>query len=690
MILGVSAASAEPTNQGKSGYVNMPNASVEEDGNFGMGYSYDSPYSSVWVSATVLPFMQLTGRFVGTAGTTAFGGEEFGDGYGRIKDKSFDAKIRLWKETRYLPSVAVGMTDLFGTQVFRGKYAVATKTFGQAKNVELSVGYGNERPDGVFAGARWRPSDYPNWAVVAEYDANDYSKFRHASQTFAGERSKGPVLALEYRWGWLGAQVARHRDHFSANAYVNVPLDTKQYLPLMTEPPYFEQKNAPPRVTLEQWNASAKHGAGLVQALARQNYKNIRVAVDGTTLHLTLTNNRISELGRAVGRAARTAVAFAPEGVKSVRITYTKLDQPFATYEFRDIGKLSDYLNGIGTRWSLQQSTTVRHAVPSDRIADDQRSLLEGLKDDSGVGVYVAQEGNLVQLSSEDREANRFKVVPKVGFFFNDPGGALRYELSAAANYDRKLADGLFFNSQVKLTLAEDISDVKGVSNSTLPHVRSDIAEYKRGNRFLLNRMMLNKYTQLSERVYTRASIGFYEEMYRGAGGQILYMPRHGRYAADLSVDALQQRGYDGWLDKRDYRTVTAIGALHYRLPYDMTVTYRFGRFLARDTGVRYELKRRFKSGVELGAWYTHTNGRDITSPGSPSSPYRDKGIFLSIPLRTMLTADTQANAGFAMAPWTRDVGQMVASPGDLYDMLESPQRDFVLGDGLGNFGERR
>ena len=38
-----------------------------------------------------------------------------------------------------------------------------------------------------------------------------------------------------------------------------------------------------------------------------------------------------------------------------------------------------------------------------------------------------------------------------------------------------------------------------------------------------------------------------------------------------------------------------------------------------------------------------------------------------------LLTKDTQASGGFSLAPWTRDVGQMVKSPGDLYLMMEEP-----------------
>ena len=111
--------------------------------------------------------------------------------------------------------------------------------------------------------------------------------------------------------------------------------------------------------------------------------------------------------------------------------------------------------------------------------------------------------------------------------------------------------------------------------------------------------------------------------------------------------------------------------AFHYRLPWGLTATARAGRFLAQDTGVRFELKRRFRSGITFGAWYTRTNGNDDTPPGSPGNPYYDKGIFMSIPLGSMLTRDTRARSELALSPWTRDVGQMVVSPGDLYTTVE-------------------
>jgi hypothetical protein len=691
-LLGVgTSVSAAPSLQGQSGYINMPNAVVEEDGKFTVGYSFDQPYSSLWVSSTILPFFQFTGRYVGISGVRAFTdvGGGYGANYGRNKDKVVDAKLQLLREGEWTPALAFGATDLLGTQLFKGRYLVATKSFGAAKNVEVSLGRGSGRPEGLFAGARWFPLAAPNWALVAEYDANNYKTDYRANETDAAKRSKGPVVGIEYRWGWLGAQVARHRDHFSANAYVSIPFSEREFVPKIYEPIYFQPKDAPPRTSLDEWREDPRHGAALVEALARQSYKSVRVALEEGTLNLTLTNSRISNMGRAIGRAARTALAYAPEGTRSIRITYTMLEQPVATYEFFDLNQLSDYFTGLATRDSFLETVLIRYSIPTDRVVDDRQGMLAAVTYNAGLDVKVGHDGEMVQVSSEDREANRFKTAPKLSMFFNDPSGALRYELWAATNYDKRLGEGRYLNAAFKLNLFENVSGVTQRSNSELPHVRTDIAEYKRGSRFKLNRLTLNQYLQPNERVYARVTAGLYEEMYRGFGGQLLYLPKESRWAVDMSVDALQQRGYKGWFDKRDYKAITALGALHYRLPYDVTVTGRAGQFLARDRGLRFEFKRRLQSGVEIGAWYTKTNGNDITSPGTPTNPYNDKGVFLSIPLNIMLPSDTQATAGIGISPWTRDVGQMVASPGDLYDLFEQPRRDMTSYDGLGNFAER-
>jgi hypothetical protein len=169
----------------------------------------------------------------------------------------------------------------------------------------------------------------------------------------------------------------------------------------------------------------------------------------------------------------------------------------------------------------------------------------------------------------------------------------------------------------------------------------------------------------------------------------VLYIPERYPLALDLSVDWLRQRDYEGGFGHLDYETVTALGAVHYRIPdYGITTTVRAGRFLAKDSGVRFEVKRRYKSGLEFGAWYTITDGNDITPPGSPSNPYNDKGVFVMIPFNALLTRDSQSKSVASIEPWTRDVGQMVIYPVDLYRLVEESLLNKNDQDGLVRFGD--
>ncbi|MBI3144465.1 MAG: YjbH domain-containing protein [Pseudogulbenkiania sp.] len=662
----------------------MPNALTGPDGNWGIGYSFDRPYNTLWTNVTLLPALQVSARYVSVMGIPGFADARYGGSYGRYKDKVFDAKLKLLEEGEWTPAVAAGKTDLFGTELFKGHYVAATKHFGP---LETTLGYGQGRIDGPFGGVRWRPASLPNWALVAEYDNNNYSNDFNADRTFASKRAPGLATGIEYRWGWLSLQAAHQRSHNSVNAMVNIPLSEREFVPKIYEPsPYTEVR---PRPTDKAWREDPAHASALRLALEKQDYKRVQTQYSRGTLLLSLSNSRISNMGRSVGRAVRTALMFAPLETRTIKVTYTEADLPVATFEFFNLARLQDYLNGKISREEFRKFYLLRAATPDDDLAEnDAKELGAGLKDNENLAVLFSEDGDFVQLKQQDSESNRFKIAPKLSFYFNDPSGALHYDINVSASYDKRLAKGLYLNSSVAATVLEDVSDVKQPSNSLLPHVRSDVAEYKRGSKVKLYRLMLNKYYQPAPEWYARASAGIYEEMYGGAGGQLLYAPTASRWAADIAVDALKQRDFDG-LGFRKYSTVTALASMHYKLPYGMTATARAGRFLAKDNGVRFELKRRFHSGVEIGDWYTYTDGKDITSPGTPSAPYHDRGIFFTVPLSSMLAFDSKSKAGFSLSPWTRDVGQMVLSPGDLYSLLEDPNGNMNELDGLGNFAER-
>jgi hypothetical protein len=668
-LLRSDSARAEASSTGQTGLINMPSARIEEDGTLRIGVSQSDPYRALWTSVTLLPWFEFSGRYTRIDGVP---GIPTHPEYGYYKDKAFDAKLRLLRESRYLPELAVGAQDFMGTRIFKAGYVALSK---RVWDLDFTAGVGRDRIDGAFGGVRYNPSWNRNLGVVVEYDANNYQNDFSATLSGADQRRGGVTYGLEYKFGWIGTQLSYQHGTVGANIYVSIPLMEKEFIPKIEEPQPYAQATTQPAAP--EPSGETKFPLALVKALEQQGFKNVRVGFDGKALELSLTHTRISLVGRAVGRAARTALLLGPSSTQQIVITYTLADLPALTYRFQDLARLRGYLKGEVSQQQLEESVQIEYTSPEyARRFRDKAVLIVERDTEPGdkLQTLYGEGGPIVSFRQEDRFLSNFEFIPfNLRFFFNDPTGAARYDTFSTLSYNKHFGDGFFLNAAGRLTLFEDVSDVTTVSNSLLPHVRTDIATYfQERNRVTLNSLLLNKYAQLGRGVYSRWSAGYYEEMFGGAGGQILYLPTAGNWATDLTVDWLRQRDPSADLTFTDYRVVTALLALHYRIPsLGITATARAGRFLAKDDGVRFELKRRFRSGIEIGAWYTLTNGNDITSPGAPGSPYHDKGVFLFVPLNVMLTKDTQATSTLSLAPWTRDVGQMVVSPGDLYDLFE-------------------
>ncbi|WP_158529665.1 YjbH domain-containing protein [Parvibium lacunae] len=678
---------AQVATTGQTGLINMPDGRIGEDGEFRSGYSVTRPYSATWISLSILPRVEGSFRYTRIAGLKPFEGP--GSDYGDYKDKSFDFKALLIEEKAGWPSLVIGKQDLQGTLLFPANYIALSKKIHES--VDVTVGYGNKRIDGLFGGVRIQGSGpLKNWGLVAEYDAYNYARDPFTSVTNVAGRQKTWHTAVEYLTPiGLRLQVGEQYGKGTLNAYFRIPLNEREYLPKSEEPAAYQPTQ--PRPTLEEWRNDSRYTRSLVRALGQDDFRAIRLNYRHGKLTASLTNVRISQSSRAVGRAARIMLAHAPLDAREMEITYTVQNLPVATYRFNDLNKLQQYFNGLVTRSELAKTISLDYAQPTANQIDNELAAVLAASDDvkTPLAFRRQDEGNLISLRTNDNQLNRFSLAPAISGFFNDPSGSFKYEVAAQAGYDARLAPHTSLTLATRLMIVENITDVKQPSNSVLPHVRTDVAQYKKGNDFKLHRAAINQFYQPSERVYARATAGIYEEMFSGVGGQVLYVPRGARWSTDVAIDALKQRDYQGWLGHRDYSVVTAIGSLHWRINDEITTTLRAGQFLARDKGARLEFKRRFLSGIQIGAYYTLTDGKDITTPGSPGNPYRDKGVLFSIPLAPLTKRDTQQVGSFTLQPWTRDVGQMVAAPVDLYQVYErSLIRDLHQGDGLHQFGD--
>lgn len=171
---------------GNAGMMNTPSAEMNEPGTFLFGGNY--------LPERLVPFGYNTGNYF--AGITLFSFLELTyretllkTTYMTVKpkfnqqDRSLSVRVRLLKERKYIPALAVGTHDPFadlGKNYYQGYFGVLTKHFYLGNNeIGISAGYlgytgdRSRLRDGVFGGVTFRPAFYRDLTFMAEYDTRN-------------------------------------------------------------------------------------------------------------------------------------------------------------------------------------------------------------------------------------------------------------------------------------------------------------------------------------------------------------------------------------------------------------------------------------------------------------------------------------------------------------------------------------
>lgn len=684
LVLGSQLAHAGPTE-----LINMPTSRLLPDGTWTIDYSYGNPYVATMTGVTILPWLMVGGGVTRVRNVPGFPGATPGStyyGYGDMKDKAFFGKAQLYRESQYLPEVSFFLNDPEGTGVFQGKGGVISKKIGP---LDLTYGYGSVRPSGSFGGAKLDVFDKYDHKVqaIVEYDGIAYQNEKFASQTGINATGKKVNYGAQWDWKMLGAKISHQATNNSTTieGYLKIPLDERNLIPKVDEPDRYRKPTTQPSIA--QWERSSSYRKQMIRALADQDFRDIVVRFDANrrVLSVSASNGRISTMSRAVGRAAQAALLLSPLETDEIQITYVDKRLPLVTYTFTDLKKLRRYFNGQIPRQEIASSILIKHTsldnVALNRMTQndpqyqqDVNSVLDEMRNEdsaSRFGVFrtaVNQSGVNIQ-GFEDYS---FRLSPQV-FTFLDGPGSFQYALNAFAGGNVWLTRQTELKGGFMFPVAQNISDYPAVNDQPgLPPVRSNIPLYYAKDNVKLQQAVLNNYQQLATSTYGRLSAGVYELMYNGVGGQVIYAPQGRDWALDLSVDQVWQRNYDGWFGNVGYNTLQSIGSFHYRFPMGITATVRGGQFLAKDKGARFEVARTFRSGFELGAWYTVTNANDTIGTGST---YYDKGVWMKIPFDFLATEDTRNQGTIYYSPWGVNSGQMVQSPQDLYNLIDGPYR---------------
>lgn len=263
-----------------------------------------------------------------------------------------------------------------------------------------------------------------------------------------------------------------------------------------------------------------------------------------------------------------------------------------------------------------------------------------------------------------------------------DPVNPFGVQLLLAATGQVELVPGLSVLATAESSIYDDFNTAR-LSNSVLPHVRSDFVNYFSKGKHGIGQMEMNYRFRVTPSVYGYARAGYLESMFAGVGGELLWRPEGQRWALGVDLYQVWQRGFTRLFNLQGYNVLTGHVSLYYASPWhDLNLMLSAGRYLAGDTGITVQVTRRFASGVEIGAFMTRTN----VSAADFGEGSFDKGIIIRIPLNFIAPLHTTSQFGMDLRPIQRDGGQRLAGDAILYeDTRPTSQAEMYLRSG-GNY----
>lgn len=649
IIISILSNSTLSSDYGTTGLIDTPTARMSLDGNLTATSAWQSRTSSYSLTYQATPWLEGTFRYTG-----------FNDFF--HWDRNYEVKAMLIKENNFFPQVAIGIRDIVGTGIFGSEYVVASK---QIRNFDLSfgMGWGRLAGDGIISNPmKIVSSRFATRTVTSSGDQSGSTGKFQLGQFFSGPKAglfgglsydfpNMPLsIMLEYNpdkleWStergapspkspinsaitWRPSNALNltlsYQNNQDWGLLISSKLDSKS-LPKRASAPFFisslklSQSDLPEGINKSQWYDTLlydveRSGILLIEAtLNEQNYT--ATMVMGNSIYPIWTD--------AVSVMVKLADIHLPNSIHTFRIIIEEEGHRVNTLMIRRPSFQYDYSGQL-----KEQNIRIRPPFQMDFV----QHRTEFARNKFMFNVNLA---NRVQLFDPDDPA-RYQIYAKIGLEMALPSS---WVLSGSYGYDIK----------------NNFDESTRKSNSILQHVRSDVVEYLTQGDSGIDSLYLSKRGSLSDQVHYRVFGGILEYMYSGIGGEILYQPFRSRIALGISANIVRQRDYDKSFKHLDYQTWTSLASMYWASPfYNFDFGIHLGRYLAKDLGATFEIRRTFANGWMVGLWATKTN---VSSEDFGEGSF-DKGLFFKIPFGSIFGNTTRTSYTTRIRPVQRDGGQ--------------------------------
>ena len=623
-------------NHGSVGLINTPTARLFDESVYGITLYSGSPDTRLTLTSSPFDWLEASFYYTSIDGRP-YCNQDFDPVCKQsYKDKGFNFKIKILEESIF-PAVAIGINDLGGTGLYSSEYIVASYGI---NNFDFHLGIGWGALDGSKSNFK-NPFTYvaDRFKVRPEFTPDQTGQFS-AGSLFSGETAS-PFFGISYLYKnrallkfehdttaangeeynffgspEIGYEKAKYNFSFGADYLINdsfsigLSHERGNYLSLR-----FNYKLNP--------KSSSK----------RYEYKKSEDISEKDNQYTKFIKN-LENNGLGVNKILETADSL---GVELTQFVHPNLD----------------IIESIIKSASIDAGLT-KEIKKELKVADLQAF--------SGFGDQFEDSANLIYEREKTRSFNSKNSISFRPFL------ASREEFFKGAillenNTEYILRDNLIFNSNFKISLADNFDDFKYPPVNTYPaQVRSDVKDYYENfEKGLIGRAQFDYYLTPKKNNHIMLTAGILEEMFVGYGIEYLYFENDKNYAFGFEIFDVQKRDYQMRFGLLDYRNTTAFANFYYRnysfIPFDAKVS--FGEYLAGDFGSTIQLSRSFSNGVEFGVFASFT---DVSSEQFGEGSF-DKGIFFNIPIFNNFIS-------YTWKPLTKDPGAKLIRKNSLYDLL--------------------
>lgn len=613
-------------NHGVVGLINTPSARFYNEEVHGVTIYDGTPDQKVTLSSN--PYNWLEASFFYTnIQNKPYPGFEYQD----YKDKGFNIKIRV-KEEGLLPAIAIGAYDFAGTGYYSSEYIVSSYGI---DNFDFNFGIG--------------------WGQLSG----------------ASNKINNPLGYLDNRFKYRPIRASGSQGgSFNTGAY---------FSGIKAAPFYGVSYRLNEKFMLQiERDTILINGAN-----TRMKYDD-RKSDFSIGLDYAISNN--FSIGASYERGNYFSLKFIykndpKKSIKKYEYKKTKADTNDDKYT-KLIKNLEE--NGIGVNKISETSRAIglnltQFIHPDIKIVEQiiaQASADAGIKKNIKKDINIADLEAVKEIDNDfEKNANivykrqnrsRINTFTSIKFrpFIASREEFFKGALLAENDTEVIIKDNLFFNTNLKYSLANNFDDLRFPPKNTFPaQVRSDVKQYLKNmdEGVLIGRAQLDFHLTPKTNHHLMFTGGILEDMFSGIGLEYLYFKPNSNFSFGIEAFKVRKRDYYWRFGHLDYENFTTTANFYYRnyglIPFDMKISA--GEYLAGDVGSTIEFSRTFSSGVNFGVFATFT---DVTFNEFGEGSF-DKGIFFNIPIYGNLI-------DYTWRPLTKDPGARLIRRNTLHDLL--------------------